>query len=111
MKKLRRALLVLLAGLLSCLALVASAAGTTATSSATVVRHLRVSVAALDIEGSRIAYDASAKYFTNPRATDRVLVWNLRTGKTVTVSGTKTAGADGSSTERAFSSSRSPAHA
>lgn len=95
---LRRALLVLTAGSLSGLALVASAAGTTATSSAKVVRHLQVPVAALAMDGSRVAYDASARYVTKPHAANRVLVWNVRTGKTVKVSGKKTAAADSTST-------------
>jgi hypothetical protein len=97
MKKVGRAFLVLTAGLVSGLALVASAAGTTATSGA-IVRHLQVPVAALAIDGDRIAYDASAKYVTTPHATNKVLVWNLRTGQTVKVSGKTTGGADGSST-------------
>jgi len=94
MKKLGRAFLVLAAGLLSGLALVASATGTTATRGAK-VRHLQVSVGALAMDGSRIAYDASAKDATNPKATNRVLVWNVRTGKTTKVSGRKTAVVDG----------------
>jgi hypothetical protein len=98
MKKLGRAFLVLAAGLLSSLALVASAAGRPATPEAKIVRHLQGPVAALAIQGSRIAYDASAKYVTSPHATNRVLVWNLQTGKTVKVSGRKTAAADSSST-------------
>ncbi len=97
MKKLAQALLVSAAGLLASLSLVASATGTTAAAGAK-VRHLKVPVAALAIEGDRIAYDASAKYVTRPHATNKVLVWNLRTGKTVQVSGKKTAGADGTST-------------
>jgi hypothetical protein len=97
MKKLGRAFLVLIAGLLAGLALVGSAAGTTATSS-TKVKHLQVPIVALAMEGSRIAYDASAKYVTTPHATNKVLVWNLRTGKTIKVSGRKTASADDSST-------------
>jgi hypothetical protein len=97
MKKLGRASLVLTSGVLAGLALVASAAGTTAMSSAR-VRHLQVPIAALAIEGSRIAYDASAKYVTKPHTTNKVLVWNLRTGKTIKVSGGKTASADDSST-------------
>lgn len=97
MKKLGRAFLVLGIGLLSGLALVASAAGTTATSGAK-VRHLQVPVAALAMDGSRVAYDASARYATKPNAANRVLVWNLRTGKTVQVSGRKTAAADSTST-------------
>jgi len=55
-------------------------------------------VAALAIDGDRIAYDASAEYVTTPHATNKVLVWNVHTGKTVKVSGEKTAAADSSST-------------
>lgn len=91
--KLYRAVLVLAAGLLSGLALVAGAAGTTATHSRQ-VRHLQVPIAALAIDGSRIAYDASAKLVTKPHATNKVFVWNVRTGKTVKVSGPKTAVSD-----------------
>src|SRR4051812_12832118 len=87
------AVLVLAAGLLSGLALVAGAAGTTAPHSRQ-VRPLEVPVAALAIDGSRIAYDASAKLVTKPHATNKVLVWNVRTGKTVKVSGPKTAVSD-----------------
>ena len=93
MQKLGRALLVLAAGLLSGLALVGGASGTTATHGLK-VRHLQVPVAALAIDGSRIAYDASAKLVTKTHATNRVLVWNVRTGKTVKVSGAKTAVSD-----------------
>jgi hypothetical protein len=93
MQKLGRAFIVLVTGLLSGLALVASAAGTTATHSKQ-VRHLQVPVAALAIDGSRIAYDASAKFVTKTHATNKVLVWNVRTGKTVKVSGRKTAVSD-----------------
>jgi hypothetical protein len=93
MQKLGRAFIVLVTGLLSGLALVASAAGTTATHSKQ-VRHLQVPVAALAIDGSRIAYDASAKFVTKTHATNKVLVWNVRTGKTVKVSGAKTAVSD-----------------
>jgi hypothetical protein len=79
--------------LVSGLALVAGAAGTTATRGKQ-VRHLQVPIAALAIDGSRIAYDASVKNVTKPHATNRVLVWNVRTGKTVKVSGPKTAVSD-----------------
>jgi hypothetical protein len=94
MQKLGWAFLVLVTGLLSGLALVASAAGTTTTHGLK-VKHLQVPVAALAIERSRIAYDASAKLVTKTHATNRVLVWNARTGKTVKVSGAKTAVSDG----------------
>jgi hypothetical protein len=93
MKKRGQAVLVLTAGLVSGLALVAGAAGTTATHGRQ-VRHLQVPIAALAIDGSRIAYDASAKLVTKPHATNKVLVWNVRTGKTVKVSGPKTAVSD-----------------
>lgn len=95
--KLGQAFLVLSAGLLTGLGLVASAAGTTARGG-TKVRHLQVPVAALAMEGSQIAYDESARYVTKPHAANNVLVWNLRTGKTVKVSGRKTAAADSTST-------------
>jgi putative pyrroloquinoline-quinone binding quinoprotein len=94
MQKLGRALLVLAGGLLSGLALVASAAGTNSTQSPT-VRHLQQQVGALAVDGNRVAYDLSARNSTNPHATNRVLVWNVRTGKTVKVSGRKTAVSDG----------------
>jgi hypothetical protein len=97
MKKLGRAFLVVAAGLLAGLALVGSATGTNATSG-TNVRHLHVPIAALAIDGSRIAYDASVRYVTKRGATNKVLVWNVRTGKTVKVSGRKTAAADSTST-------------
>jgi archaeosine-15-forming tRNA-guanine transglycosylase len=95
MKRLTRALLVIAAGSLSALALVASAAGTTSAHSKK--KHLQVAVAALAMDGYRIAYDASSKIATKP-APNKVLVWNVRTGKTVQVSGKKTAAADTSST-------------
>jgi hypothetical protein len=92
MQKLGRAFLVPAVGLLSGFALVGSAAGTTSTPRAT-VRHLGVPVGALAVDGDRVAYDLDARNATNPKAKDRVLVWNVRTGKTVVVSGKKTAGA------------------
>jgi hypothetical protein len=94
-KKLGQAVLVLIAGLLSGLALVASAAGTTAPQ--TPVRHLQVGVAALAIDGDRVAYDASSWLVAKP-APNKVFVWNVRTGKTIKVSGGMTAAADTSST-------------
>jgi hypothetical protein len=83
---LRRGFLVLAAGLLSGLLLVASAAGTTADRSPK-VRHLQVPVEALAIDGSRIAYGVGSK---RGKVDDRVLVWNVGTGKTTTVSGKHT---------------------
>lgn len=94
--KLGRGFVVLGAGLLSGLALVASAAGTTTTSSTT-VRHLQLPVAALAMDGGRVAYALSSRYATKPSST-KVLVWNVRTGKTTKVSGKKTAAADSTST-------------
>ena len=97
MKKLGPAFLVLAVGSLFGLILAAGAAGTTAAQHVT-VRHLQVPVEALALDGSRVAYDAGARYVTNPHATNKVLVWNVQTGKTVKVSGKKTAVADTSST-------------
>jgi hypothetical protein len=90
MKKLHRAFLVLAAGSLSGLALVASAAGTTATHSPQ-IRHLQVPVEALAVDGSQIAYDAGSSL---GKTDNKVLVWNVRTGKTTRVSGKHTAKAD-----------------
>ena len=91
--RLGRVSLLLGAGLLSSLMLVASAAGTT--SAHAQKKHLQVAVAALAMDGYRIAYDAGGRYVN---AANKVLVWNVRTGKTVKVSGKKTAAADTSST-------------
>ena len=98
MKKLGSAFLVLIAGLLSGLALVASAAGTTTT-------HVPAGQAPPGSPSGRspsterrIAYDASSRYVASPHAPNKVLVWNLRTGKTIKVSGVKTAAADSTST-------------
>jgi hypothetical protein len=95
--KLDRAVLVLAAGLLSGLALVASAAGTTTTHS-NKVTHLQQPVVALAVDGDRVAYNLGARNATNPHAVSKVLVWNARTGKTIKVSGKKTAAADVTST-------------
>lgn len=92
MKKLHQAFLVLIAGMLSGLALAASAAGTTATHGKK-VRHLQQPVGALAIDGNRVAYDLSSRYAKKPHTT-KVLVWNVHTGRTVKVSGKKTAHAD-----------------
>jgi hypothetical protein len=94
--RLGRVSLLLGAGLLSGLVLVAGAAGTTSTQSPK-VRHLQLPVAALAVDGSRIAYALSSRYATTANTT-KVVVWNVRTGKTVKVSGKKTAAADTSST-------------
>jgi hypothetical protein len=79
--------------LLAGLALVASAAGTTATSTAT-FRQLQLPIAALAIDGDRVAYDLTARDAANRHATNKVVVWNVRTGKTTKVSG-KTAVVNG----------------
>ena len=97
MTKLQQAFLVLSAGTLSSLALVASAAGTTA-NLGTKVRHLQQPVGALASDGDRVAYDLSSRNATQPNAVNKVLVWNVRTGKTVRVSGKRTAVADDTST-------------
>lgn len=93
MKKLGGAFLVLTVGTLSGLALVASAAGTTGTHGAK-VRHFQQQVGALAIDGDRIAYDLPSRAAIKPHAVNKVLVWDVRTGKTVKVSGKKTAVAD-----------------
>jgi hypothetical protein len=95
--KLDRAVLVLAAGLLSGLALVASAAGTTTTQRAKVT-HLQRPVVSLAVDGDRVAYNLGARNAPKPRAVSKVLVWNIRTGKTIKVSGKKTAAADVTST-------------
>jgi len=95
--KLGRALLILGAGLLSGLALVASAAGKSHAHPAQ-IKHLQLPVAALAIDGNRVAYDLSPRNAAASKATNKVLVWNLLTGKTTKVSGKKTAAADTSST-------------
>jgi hypothetical protein len=99
MQKLGRAFLVLAAGSLLGLTLAASASGTRATSTAT-FRQFQLPIAALAIDGNRVAYDLSTRYATSVHAANknRVVVWNVRTGKTVKVSGKKTAVADGSGT-------------
>jgi WD40 repeat protein len=97
MKKLGRVVLVLSAGLLSGLALVASAAGTTATHGKQ-VWQLQQPVGALAVDGNRVAYDLDARNTTKSRAVNKVLVWNVRTGKTIKVSGKKTGVGDGTST-------------
>jgi hypothetical protein len=93
MKKLGRALLVLAAGLVSGLALAASAAGTTR-AHASRVTHFHGRIEALALDGNRIAYDVSGSGSVG----NRVLVWNAHTGKTKKVSGRQTRGADDSST-------------
>jgi hypothetical protein len=94
MKKLGGAFLVLSAGLLSGLALVASAAGTTATR-ASKVRHVRGSMKVVAMDGNRIAYGVQASPSAN-----KVVVWNARTGRATKVSGvlTQRTGDSGSGT-------------
>src|SRR5436305_370545 len=91
--KLGRALFFLGAGLLTCLALVASAAGTTAADPAH-VKRLQLPVAALAVDGDRVAYDLTARDAAASHPANKVLVWNLRTGTTIKVSGAKTAVSD-----------------
>jgi hypothetical protein len=94
MKKLGRAFLVLTAGSLLALALVASAAGKTAAHSKK-VKNFQQPVGALAVDGNNVAFDLSAKSAKQPNAVNKVLVWNVKTGKTITVSGKKTAVVDG----------------
>jgi hypothetical protein len=85
-----RVSLVLAVGL--SLALVASATGTGP--SGTKVKHLRAPILGLTIDGSRVAYFRGCCQVTrkghevNPL--DKVMVWNLRTGRSVDVSGRQT---------------------
>jgi hypothetical protein len=92
MKGLGRAFLVLVAGSLSSLALVASAAGTTAVHSPK-VRHVHGTVKALAMDGNRIAYGLEPASTQN-----RIVVWNVRTGRSTKVSGPQTAQTGDSST-------------
>jgi len=80
------------------LAFVATAAGTTNASHAKVTRVPGL-VEALTLDGSRIAYDVGGgRNGAKPTAANKVLVWNVRTGKTIKVSGGQTAAADSTST-------------
>jgi hypothetical protein len=94
MKKLDRALLVLTAGSLLALALVASAAGTTAAHSKK-IKNFQQPVAALAVDGNNVALDLTARSAKEANAVNKVLVWNVITGKTITVSDKKTAVVDG----------------
>lgn len=97
--KLGRALLVLGTGLLLALGLAASAAGTIA-AHARKVQQLKQPVGALAVDGNYVAYDLNNE--AQSTATDKVRVWNVRTGRTVTVSGKKTAAAGGVGGEGVF---------
>lgn len=101
MKKLGRAFLVLTAGSLLALALVASAAGTTAAHGKK-VKNFEQPVAALAVDGSNVAFDLTARSAKQKNAVNKVLVWNVKTGKTITVSGKKTAVVDGVGGEGVF---------
>ena len=76
------------------LMLAASATGMGATSPAQ-NRHTQGAIEALAIDGNRIAYDVGSTLGKN---NNKVLVWNVRTGKTTTVSGKRTRTVDDSST-------------
>jgi WD40 repeat protein len=91
--KLRRAFFVVAAGA-SGLTLAAGADGRTATTAAQ-TRHAQGRIEALALDGSRIAYDAGS---TTGKADNKVLVWDVRSGRTTRVSGKHTARADGTST-------------
>ena len=91
MNKHGRAFLLVAAGLLCGLTLAAGASGTTA-KHASRLRHVQGRIEALAMDGSRIAYDAATS------GGNRVLVWDTRSGRTTTVSGRQTRGADDSST-------------
>jgi hypothetical protein len=80
------------------LALAGTAAGTTTSGGKTL--KLQAPIEALALSGSNVAYDVSdhTSYRNGKRVglPNRVLVWNLRTGKTTKVSGKQTTTADGS---------------
>ena len=97
MKGLSRAFLVLTAGSLLALALVASAAGTTAAHSKK-VKTFKQPVGALAVDGNNVAFDLSSRSEKQPNGVNKVLVWNVKTGRTITVSGRKTAVADNTGT-------------
>ncbi len=86
------ALVLVLGAGLAGLGLAASAAGTTTTHNRQ-ARHLKVAIEALTLDGNRVAYDARASLGKND---NKLLVWNVKTGKTTTVSGKHTADADDS---------------
>lgn len=90
-----------LAATTACLALTASAAGTTAASS-TRTKHFKAPIEALSLSGSRIAYDLGTSYADRhgkiANRANQVLVWNLGTGATTKVSGKHTADADDTGT-------------
>lgn len=94
MKTLGRAFLVLTVGTFAGLALVSAGAAGTAAAHGKQVRNLQLPVAALAMDGSRVAYDLSSRDAAQAHATNKVLVWDVRTGKTVKVSGKKTAVVD-----------------
>jgi hypothetical protein len=91
MKTLRGLALVLTAAAVG-LALAASATGK-ASSSAAKTRHIDGRIEALAMDENRIAYDVGPKGVAN-----KVLVWNVKTGKTTAVSGKHTRTVDDSST-------------
>lgn len=93
MKGLRGVVLVLVVATISLLS-ATSATGTASTSPLT-TRHTQARIEALAIDGDRIAYDVGS---TLGKANNQVLVWNVRTGKTTTVSGKGTRTIDDSST-------------
>lgn len=93
MKSLPGIVLVLAAGTTG-LTLAGSATGSAAKSSPK-VRRVSGSIEALAVDGSRIAYDVGS---TTGKADNKVLVWNVLTGKTIRVSGKHTRTADDSST-------------
>src|SRR5689334_19539468 len=93
-KKLSRVALGLAVGVFG-VALVASAAGTTASGGK--VRHVLGPIQALTLDGSRVAYNVGTNgTFSKGKRTlhrNEVVVWDIRTGKTTKVSGKQTAAA------------------
>jgi hypothetical protein len=91
MRKLSSVVLVLAAGGIG---LTMTASANSAKSPAK-TRHVQAAIEALAIDGDRVAYDVGS---TLGKANNRVLVWNIRTGKTTKVSGKHTRTVDDSST-------------
>ncbi len=99
MVKTRSGVLFVLAAGISVLALVTSAAGTSARGPTSMRLHVPP-LEALALDGNRVAYDV-ARTSTSRKGKreavahpNRVFVWNLRTGKTINVSGRRGTGAD-----------------
>jgi hypothetical protein len=89
MRRLRLSLLAVVA--VASLAVVANATGKAP--SGTKVKHLHAAILALALNGSNVAYVRGCCFVERKKEInplDKVMVWNVRTGKTVDVSGKQT---------------------